>query len=111
MQPVHVAAERAVERAAALARDVVALLEQIGDVAQRRERRPELVRDGGDELRLQAADRQLALHHAPEEVAAAGEEHEDGDERERELPAPAIEGFRLWQTCPRARPPPSRAGP
>ena len=61
-------------------RKVVVFGEQLGHVSQRRERRPELVRDSGDEILLQAGHGKLTLEDTPKEVRAPRKQQHDGDE-------------------------------
>jgi len=80
LQSLGVPAKRVVEGMASRRRDIVAFLQQFGDVTQRGERRAEFVRDRRDETLLLAHHRKFPLNHAPQEVAGAGQEHQDGDE-------------------------------
>ena len=58
------------------ARRCLAILEEFGQMAHRRQWRPELMRNRCDEIRLQASDAELSIHCGDDEVARRGnDEH------------------------------------
>ena len=77
MQALGALAEQGIERTPALHRDIVVLLQELGDVPERSQRRAEFVRHGRDETGLQARDRNLAADRAPQHIAATSEQHDE----------------------------------